>query len=81
MRDTLHGFRSNDNNNNDKYITQMWVYPQLVCRVPPSMTINKTTEDRSAPVVPPGVPLFQSRLLWGGAGLFSTQAVRRESLR
>lgn len=37
-RDTLHGFRSNSDDDN-KHITQMWVHLQLVCGDPPlSMT-------------------------------------------
>lgn len=39
MRDTLHGFRSNSDDGNNKHIAPMWVHLQLVCRDSPlSMT-------------------------------------------
>lgn len=37
------------------------------------MTNSQTTEDTLAPVAPPGVPLFQSHLLWNN---FNTNCVR-----
>lgn len=36
VRDTLHGFRSHDDDDdNNKHITQMWVHLQLVHKIPP----------------------------------------------
>lgn len=52
MRDTLHGFRSNCDYDDNKHITQMWVHLQLVCRDPPlGMTdsLNNTGHVGSSP--------------------------------